>query len=1383
MVQSLFPGATVLLVLDSTPPQFDLSRAVVNSVADMALTDLDNASAVFNSIEARWGSPLLSAAVSVGGVWDQAVQMPCSFSTQCMLDNYIPTDVPTFVISPASDAWTVATHGINWVISGIENGEGPTVLNLRDRFYVMLQSLRVSFQTGVIDRGRDFPVGLFAPGCIHHGLLQPTRPHMPGNGINTFGETTISATVRVATGIEDIDFVLNLDVTDLYSSAGRSWTDLVVGGSNLEAALSAWVTAVRTGDRSPKIFADGCMGPSCNPTCLETMSFKTADHYKKNADGWVIATLTIGVIFLSISLSMKVWAHLNPFVDRVDEFQAVAVHEAAEMLIDQHEFRPKLKRVLRSADMNSSLPGLVTRADVHCVFHLLDSNDNGSLSRAEAIKAMREDDSIRKLLHLQDHVQQVRQEDGAHDAFDVVYQKLDVGHAGPISPQEFAAAFGFHETVDDTKRGSIYTDPTGITLEGPTRPGQDAAAVPGESSDVDANADDDADPAEGFVPLHTGSAMRKSGLEFETTAKSLYNPTKTPARQSDDIPMVDRIKKMSQVWAKTAKGLSAQRKRVADSHPSARSTLAPEPDPDGPDLRPGPDLRSRRRDTAPADVLAAQHDHAMAQSSRAHWLSELDGDLDSDTEDTGHLRVRNMSYVVPEVQIDGTKVQKVLQSGVYTHCRPGVTAIMGPSGAGKTTFLNVAAGRIVGGEVSGDVYFDELEVYATKGGRKKAQCMTGFVTQHGMPWEDGFTFRENLQYAAEMRMPDSTATKRAVRVETAIAAVEGREFSNVVTARLSGGQQRKLSMAIQLLSESTRFLFLDEPTSGLDSTSALSLLTLLKRLGRNGYTILITIHQPRIEVWELFDEVMVFGSGRVCFQGPPDAAVAFLSHVVQDTNGGLLERPEGSNPADVVIDFLKDPTHEKAVSAAYAATRAVRQMRKQIDEHCLALVGTRRIVHAKNTSFVDLVHNTVDSAMVGINCSEVRASLHRIYTIHRRMAHAGGLWLPSLLLYLSANLISLLYWRPGPEMKALAAFFLFMSPTIVWQGVIHAPILARAKLVKIEAQEGICSVHEFTVAVTIYVGAIAAVQEIFVMGPSYFIAFEDQEQSAEQGTRVFLTLLAVPTVLAWFWTQVELIVAVSWVPVAIQLPLMNAIFGTSALLGGVMITKSQLDTSIGGWIADINPAFHAISVVYVVIFGGSPGKCEYTSSFFNCGLLNPVTGDPEAIVLGFGMRNTDPDQSFRIVYLYWLGTAAVAILMARRCQRLLLGKPPKWRDDSHAIDTADLTSLIDMQKEMEAYQQQNVHLKQRNAFYKGISDRLALTSAPDNVVCPSLAVPEAQSTDESMTGLLQSRAPSACKSKAISILKPTGSSPKQNRGAIAFATSGHAESSGGTSVV
>ena len=85
---------------------------------------------------------------------------------------------------------------------------------------------------------------------------------------------------------------------------------------------------------------------------------------------------------------------------------------------------------------------------------------------------------------------------------------------------------------------------------------------------------------------------------------------------------------------------------------------------------------------------------------------------------------------------------------------------------------------------------------------------------------------------------------------------------------ISGGQRRRLSVGIELLGEPS-ILFLDEPTSGLDSTSSLKLVQLMTKLARSGRALVTTIHQPRPEIMELFDQLLLLVTGGcVAYFGP-----------------------------------------------------------------------------------------------------------------------------------------------------------------------------------------------------------------------------------------------------------------------------------------------------------------------------------------------------------------------------------------------------------------------------------------------------------------------------------------------------------------------------------
>jgi energy-coupling factor transporter ATP-binding protein EcfA2 len=148
-------------------------------------------------------------------------------------------------------------------------------------------------------------------------------------------------------------------------------------------------------------------------------------------------------------------------------------------------------------------------------------------------------------------------------------------------------------------------------------------------------------------------------------------------------------------------------------------------------------------------------------------------------------------------------------------------------------------------------------------------------------------------------------------------------FADTAVSAMSGGQKRKLSVAIQLLSD-RKFLFLDEPTSGLDASTAKDLLHVLRRAASRGgnRTVIITIHQPRVEVWNLFDQVVVLGDGRLCYQGIPDAAVSYLVHLFFKDDVVQKCMEDGcTNPADALLDLLHDHGHQVIAAAAFSKAR------------------------------------------------------------------------------------------------------------------------------------------------------------------------------------------------------------------------------------------------------------------------------------------------------------------------------------------------------------------------------------------------------------------------------------------------------------------------------
>lgn len=98
---------------------------------------------------------------------------------------------------------------------------------------------------------------------------------------------------------------------------------------------------------------------------------------------------------------------------------------------------------------------------------------------------------------------------------------------------------------------------------------------------------------------------------------------------------------------------------------------------------------------------------------------------------------------------------------------------------------------------------------------------------------------------------------------------------NVTAEKLSGGERKRLSIALELV-DNPNIFFLDEPTSGLDEVTAAQCIRLLRELARQGRTIVCTIHQPSATIYNYFDSIYVLAKGQCCFQGSPQATIPFL---------------------------------------------------------------------------------------------------------------------------------------------------------------------------------------------------------------------------------------------------------------------------------------------------------------------------------------------------------------------------------------------------------------------------------------------------------------------------------------------------------------------------
>ncbi|XP_055879447.1 ATP-binding cassette sub-family G member 8-like [Biomphalaria glabrata] len=275
------------------------------------------------------------------------------------------------------------------------------------------------------------------------------------------------------------------------------------------------------------------------------------------------------------------------------------------------------------------------------------------------------------------------------------------------------------------------------------------------------------------------------------------------------------------------------------------------------------------------------------------------------------VRVDKLSYSVPEksaswwrtvsnlqmpweVKDKGNSLQ-VLKDISFTAKSGQLMAIMGGSGSGKTSLLDILTCRTSSGVTTGQVYLNS-EVRT----KSVLDSCAGYVRQDDRLIAS-LTVRETLMFVAQLKLPRTFSEEKIkervdlVIAELGLTQAADTKVGNDSIRGLSGGERRRVSIGIQLLILPS-ILVLDEPTSGLDSYTANSIVKTLSMLASKQRTIIMSIHQPRFDIFTTVDAMMLLSKGSIVFNGPAKEMVNYFTSLGYPC-------PEHMNPCDYYIDL------------------------------------------------------------------------------------------------------------------------------------------------------------------------------------------------------------------------------------------------------------------------------------------------------------------------------------------------------------------------------------------------------------------------------------------------------------------------------------------------
>lgn len=318
--------------------------------------------------------------------------------------------------------------------------------------------------------------------------------------------------------------------------------------------------------------------------------------------------------------------------------------------------------------------------------------------------------------------------------------------------------------------------------------------------------------------------------------------------------------------------------------------------------------------------------------------------------------------ITADVHAPGSRAEtvRILDHASFTIAPRELVCIIGSSGAGKSTLMNILAGRAA--PSLGTVTLNGNDLHRDFDALKQD---IAFVPQQDVLHEQ-LTLRQALDYAAQLRLPqDTSVEQRRHVVQTAAANVDLADLLDTKIATLSGGQQKRASLASEILNRPS-LLFLDEVTSGLDESTDWEIMRLLRRLADEGMTIVVVTH-TLVNLAEFCHKVICMGrGGQTVFVGPPSQALTFFG---VERLGLIFNRIEADG-VRAWRDRFEDAGLETVIRRAPAPASALQARRQPIPLELRRMARQFAILTQRNARLLfsdrqTLVMAAVQSGVIG----------------------------------------------------------------------------------------------------------------------------------------------------------------------------------------------------------------------------------------------------------------------------------------------------------------------------------------------------------------------------------------------------------------------------------